>query len=93
MSHGATDDATQNVSTILIRWEDSVVHQHGGRAGMLGKNPQTETCTIVVVGGLVRTSGQRLRLFDERKQHVAFPHRVFALHEGEDAFKAGTCVD
>ena len=60
---------------------------------MLGEHAHGEAVAVVVVADDVRLAGDRAGLVDERLHQVGLPHRVDALHEGEDALEPGAGVD
>ena len=91
--HGAADDPPQHVAAGLVRREHAVVDEHRRRTGVLGEDAHREAVAVVVVADDVRLARDRARLVDERLHQVGLPHRVDALHEGEDAFEPGTGVD
>ena len=93
MANCSTNDATKYVPTIFIAWKNTVVNQHGCRAGMFGQYAKRETAAVFVVALFVDSSRHSFCFLDERIQNIGLPNGVNSLNESQNAFESSPSID
>ena len=88
MAHGAAHDAAEHIAAALVRGQDAIGDQKGGRAQMVGDDPVRGA-----LGPVRIDAGQVGAGADEGAEEVDVVIVVHALEDGGDALEPHAGVD